>query len=299
MGSTPSARRRRLGELLLDAGLLDATRLEAALAEQRKWGGKLGRTLVEMGFVDEESMVRALSRQLKLPVVDLDQVTLPPSIVGLLRVDLAERYGVFPIGADAKGRTLQLATSDPTNGEALNELEFRTNAKIQIAVATASSIDRAIRRLYYGEDTRPVPAPPASGEAAYELKVPEPPAPAASPQPPPFDPHLELEGAADRAEVSRLKEQVTGLEKTTAHMAVLKEQVAQLDKQAAPVARLQEQLAALEKQLAPVARLREQVADLEKNSAHQVRAMRALVEQLIESGLISRDEYVARIKRGD
>src|SRR5207245_1942777 len=83
--------RRRLGEILMDAGVLDEMQLKAALSEQRKWGGKLGRTLVEMGFVDEDSMTLALSRQLNLPVGNLDGQGPPAEVVQSTRVDSAAR----------------------------------------------------------------------------------------------------------------------------------------------------------------------------------------------------------------
>jgi type IV pilus assembly protein PilB len=150
-GALSNARRRRLGEILMDAGVVSDVQLQAALAEQKRWGGKLGRTLVEMGFVDEESMTVALSRQLQLPQVDLDRTPLPAGITEFLRVDMAERYGVFPVAGDRKQKTLTLATSDPTNMEALQELAFYAGMRIQVVVASASGIDRAIRHHYYGE----------------------------------------------------------------------------------------------------------------------------------------------------
>lgn len=151
--STPPGKRRRLGEILIDAGLINAVQLNAALAEQRKWGGKLGRVLVEMKFVDEESMTAALSRQLSIPRVDLDKARLPDGIVQQLRLDVAERYGVFPLAFDARTKTLSVATSDPTNVEAFQELAFHSGYKILPVVCGSSSIDRAIRRYYYGEKT--------------------------------------------------------------------------------------------------------------------------------------------------
>lgn len=168
-------RKRRLGELLIDAGLLDDARLSAALSEQRKWGGRLGRTLVEMGFVEEDAMVRALSEQLALPAVDLHVVEVPAEALQLLRVDLAERYGVFPLKGDPHKRTLELATSDPTNQEMLKDLEFQTGMRVQFAVAGATAIDKAIRRQYYGERTQATPtATPQSlggAETLFELET--------------------------------------------------------------------------------------------------------------------------------
>ena len=153
----PASRRRRLGELLIEAGLIDELQLKAALSEQRKWGGRLGRTLVEMKFVTEDAMVNALSTQLQLPAVDLDKESLPTEVVQLLRGDVAERYGIFPIGGDRTQKVLRVASSDPTNQEMIKELGFTTGMRIQVAVASSSAIDRAIRRYYYGEThARPV-----------------------------------------------------------------------------------------------------------------------------------------------
>jgi type IV pilus assembly protein PilB len=149
----PHQRKRRLGEILKDAGVLTELQLSAALQEQRKWGGRLGRTLVEMGFVDENSMMLALSRQLNLPVVDLDKAILPDQIAKVLRVDIAERYGVFPVNFEARTKNVQIATSDPTNQDQMSELEFHTGMRVTVALSSPSAIDRAIRRYYYGDSS--------------------------------------------------------------------------------------------------------------------------------------------------
>lgn len=258
---TPNRLRRRLGELLIEAGVLDESRLKAALAEQRKWGGRLGRTVVEMGFVDESAMCRVLAQQLRLATVALDTDALPDRITEHLRLDLAERYGVFPVGYDPQARTLSIATSDPTNVEALQEIEFATSLKITPVVATASSIDRAVRRYYFGESVSSTKAatPGELGmtETSFELDqlmsapaasprppAPRPPQPQSPPPPPPAD---------SRPEVDALRKEI--------------------------------------------AILREQVDGMEGIISSQVRALRSLLEILIESGLITRDEYLERIHR--
>lgn len=167
-------RKKRLGEILMDAGLLTETQLRSALAEQRKWGGKLGHTLVQMGFVDESSMVHALSRQLHIPAVDLDTVTPPEHVLKSFRVDLAERYSVFPVEADVAHKTLTLASADPTNVEALQELAFHTDQKIQVVVSSASAIERATRKYYYGGASNITASPDQFGirEPTYEFTPP-------------------------------------------------------------------------------------------------------------------------------
>jgi type IV pilus assembly protein PilB len=241
-----AVRRRRLGELLIEAQVLDETRLKAALQEQKKWGGKLGRTLVEMGFITEAVMVQALSKQLNLGSIDLDNATLPASVPSMLRVDLCERYGVFPVGGDARTRTLNLATSDPTNVEALSELSFATNAKIVAVVSTASSIDRAIRRYYYGEST-------VASKTATPAQL--------------------------------------GLKETNVE---LDELLGVAPQKAAPAPVVDD--GAWKKE---IALLREEIEALDKSTAAQTRGLRALVELLIESGLISREDYLAKLHKPD
>jgi type IV pilus assembly protein PilB len=153
----------------MDAGLVTEQQLRAALSEQRKWGGRLGHTLVQLGFVDEQAMVAALSRQLHLPVVDLDKAELAKELASHLRYETAERYGVCPLQVDARSRMLRVATSDPTNAEVSQALTFQTGMKLELVVASAGSIDRALRRLY-GRERRPS-LPPAPAPAVLQEKL--------------------------------------------------------------------------------------------------------------------------------
>lgn len=247
--STPSnVRKRRLGEILQNAGLITDVQLAAALAEQKKWGGKLGRTLVEMGFVDEQSMTIALSRQLQLPLIDLDSAPIPGDAVQLMAVDIAERYGVFPIGGDLKSKSVIVATSDPTNMDQLRDLAFRTGLKVQLAVATGSSIDRAIRRHYYGESTVA-----SDTTTPHKLGV--------------------SEAEFGEAELSNPR----GKALAEGGSAAASDQTAELASQ--------------------VAQLSQRLGELEKLVSGQVRAMRGVVELLLEKGLVTKDEYLARVRR--
>ena len=212
-------RKRRLGEILSDAGLLTETQLRAALAEQRKWGGRLGLTLVQMGYVDENSMVHALSRQLAIPTVDLDRHLPSPPALQALRVDIAERYTVFPIAVDPATKTLTVATSDPTNVESLQELSFHAAQRLQVVVASASSIERAIRHHYHGEVTSSAATPLSFGmeEVTFELAPPQ--QVEAVPTPPP-----RAQGPAPRdmeltSKVEALTQQVADLERMVAQQA--------------------------------------------------------------------------------
>ena len=220
--------RKKLGELLASAGLIDETQLATALAEQRKWGGRLGRTLVELGYTDEATMSAALCRQLQLPGIDLSATTLSPQVTRFLPLGLCERYGVMPVSVEPERRTLKIATSDPTNDEALREIASRARLRVEPLVATPTDIDHAIRRYYYGDaaQSQPNPAPGARPRAN--------PTPEVAPLPPPSE-----RPPDDHAEA---------------------------------LARIEELLAS------------------------EVRALRVLVQLLVDKGVISRDEYVARMK---
>lgn len=238
----------RLGEILVRAGLLDDTRLQAALAEQKKWGGRLGRILVDMGFVDEHTLVAALSRNLDLAAVDLEATPPPADVVQHLAVQYCERYGIFPLGTDSKGRVLKLATTDPTNYELLHTLELKIGVRIEPVVAGAKDIDRAIRRYYYGESPATKTALPADfglHEANYTAAL------QPSPAKPPVPPVAAALPAPD-----------------------------------------------LPRSPPTDAELLERVGRLEDLVSRQARALRALVEMLVDAGQLDRANYVKRV-RGD
>ncbi len=139
--------RRRLGEILLEAGLIDEATLRAALTEQRRFGGHLGRVLVEMKKVLEEDLVAALSRQLAVPVIDLDHLEVPQAVIDLVPVDMAETYGLIPFAQPMK--FLDVAMGDPTNQTAIDELRVRTQLNIRTYLAGPKAMERALFR-YYG-----------------------------------------------------------------------------------------------------------------------------------------------------
>ena len=267
----PPGRRRRLGDLLIEAGLISETQLKAGLNEQRKWGGRLGRTLVELGFITETAISGVLAKQLELPSVDLDTMRLPSAAPTWLRLDLCERYGVFPLAINPAARAISIATSDPTNLEHLQALEFATNLKVMPTVTTASAIERAIRKYYFGEH---VDAPPASAPRVLA--------------PPP---------QKERAfsDTSFELDALLGEPRKTTEIPLVAP-----PRSAAPSLAAKPTMAAInntiEVQLRrEIAVLREKADALEEINGSQVRALRVLLELLIESGLVTRDEYLEKL----
>lgn len=145
--------KKRLGDFLLEEGLIDKFQLQAALAEQKKWGGRLGKHLIELGILSEEVLVKVLSKLLALPSVDVGRLSIPRSVIEYVQVKTSEKYNVIPIGIeDAPGskKTIIVAMSDPTNLAALDELRFTTGCAVRPVVSGDTSIERAIRTYYYG-----------------------------------------------------------------------------------------------------------------------------------------------------
>lgn len=139
--------RKRLGEILVQAGVLSEAQLRAALGEQRRWGGPLGRILVDMKLINEEAMVQALSHQLNFPTVNLDQRKIEMAVLDLIPGELGEQHAVVPF--NVQGKFLDVAMSDPTNLGIIDELRIRTRMNVRPYLAGPKMIERAIAR-YYG-----------------------------------------------------------------------------------------------------------------------------------------------------
>jgi type IV pilus assembly protein PilB len=169
----------RVGDILIARGLIDAEKLAAALSDQRAFGGKLGRTLVDLGYVSEGQLVAALAEQLSLDTVDLDSVQIGIDALSCLPVDACERYGVFPIKVDAAARVLWVATAEPDR-QTLQEVAGIAQYTLEPVLASMSSIDRAVRRYYFGETGGPKPR---LGEPLLSIPGDEPRKPAWRPEP--------------------------------------------------------------------------------------------------------------------
>ncbi len=143
--------KKRLGEVLLEAGVINETQLSVALQSQKSWGGKLGSTLVRMGFVREEDILGIISKQLGFPAVDFSKVQVSPKALRTIPVNLAEKYNIIPAAVKESGNKKQvvLVTADPTNIDVISEIEFQTGFRIRPVVATETAIARAIDQKYH------------------------------------------------------------------------------------------------------------------------------------------------------
>ncbi|MDH4161693.1 MAG: hypothetical protein OEW15_03265 [Nitrospirota bacterium] len=143
------AERKKLGDLMKEAGLIDDFQLEAALSHQRNWGGKLGSIIVELEFAREEDIARVIAEKLHIPYVNLFDPEIPADTVNLLKPEIAKKFGVMPVKKD--GKSLTLAMSDPMDIDTMDNIRFNTGMTIKPVLSMASEIKDAIRKYYDNE----------------------------------------------------------------------------------------------------------------------------------------------------
>ncbi len=140
---------KRVGEILVAAGLIDEKQLSLALTEQKKSGGRLGVILTELGLASESEVSRALAHQSGVDHVDLDNVDIHPDALELVPETLARRLCAVPLRVEAG--SLIVAMSNPTDIVAIDELQRGTDLFVQVVSAGHRQIQRAIDRGYDGD----------------------------------------------------------------------------------------------------------------------------------------------------
>jgi hypothetical protein len=139
----------RIGEMLVRAAVVNELQLNAALAEQQQWGGRVGQILVRMGAVSEDVLVLALCRQLALPKAELSTLTsVPDALKERVTQEICDRYHVLPMAYVHERRAVQLAMSDPFDVVALDDLTRLLGTKVEAFLAGDQALSTAIRRLY-------------------------------------------------------------------------------------------------------------------------------------------------------
>jgi hypothetical protein len=143
--------KRRIGEILLERGVITEGDLDTALIYQRQRGIRLGAALIAKGLIKEEDLAAALGEALDIPVIDIpEKVDL--TALNLLKSTFCESHGVFPLHLeDVRGgrRQLTLAAADPLDLPVLEEASFVTGCRVSPVLATPSQIRLAILRHYY------------------------------------------------------------------------------------------------------------------------------------------------------
>ncbi len=145
-------RKKRLGDLLVDAGVITQNQLMQALGLQKteKKGMRLGVVLIDMGFTNEKQIMEALQRQLGIAGIDLSNIRIPEDVTRLLEESVLRKYNMMPFGfSDKNPNLLKVAMSDPLDIRAMDDISIITGLQIESYVAMPSDIAAAIDR-YYG-----------------------------------------------------------------------------------------------------------------------------------------------------
>lgn len=135
------------------AQVVSEAQLNAALAEQKQWGGRLGNILMRMGVLNEDLLVKALAKQLNLPRAPLgptDPLQVPEAV--RTRVDrvTCERLLMLPIGWIQERRAVVVAVADPLNLVAIDDFSRRIGARLELMIATETQLMQAIARIFTG-----------------------------------------------------------------------------------------------------------------------------------------------------
>ncbi|MCK4249803.1 type IV-A pilus assembly ATPase PilB [candidate division WOR-3 bacterium] len=136
----------KLGEILLEQGLISEDMLAQALDEQQKDGKRIGSTLMKLGFVKEEELLKALSKHFGIESVDLREYELDESLLKLIPSDIAGKYLVVPV--NRFGHTITLAMINPGDVAAVEDIQFATGFEVVPVVASEDAILEIVREHY-------------------------------------------------------------------------------------------------------------------------------------------------------
>ncbi len=136
----------RLGDLLVESGLITEQQLDLALKEQKKLGRKLGSTLIELGMIDEDSILNLLSSQLGIPLIDLTNYSFDESVVRQLSESIARRYRAIVL--EDRPRDYLVGMADPTDLYALDEIQAKLPKPVSQAIVRERDLLQAFDRVY-------------------------------------------------------------------------------------------------------------------------------------------------------
>ncbi|EMI10594.1 GspE/PulE family protein [Anoxybacillus gonensis] len=142
--------RKRLGDLLVEAGLITKEQLEETLKEKAP-GQKLGDALLQRGYITEQQLIEVLEFQLGIPHVSLYRYPIDPKLMNLVPKEFAKRNMLIPLKQD--GDRLFVAMADPMDFFAIDDLRLSTGFHIEVAIASKDDILRAINKYYDIDDS--------------------------------------------------------------------------------------------------------------------------------------------------
>jgi type IV pilus assembly protein PilB len=135
--------KKRLGEILVNEGLITNEQIQEGLSEQQKSGGMLGENLIKLGYITELDIAAALSTQFGLPYIDVTQCTITKETLDLLPMEFMNQYQFVIL--DKIGSVVTIAISSPVGEKVFEEIEKKTSCQVFAFVSTGSQIKQAIQ----------------------------------------------------------------------------------------------------------------------------------------------------------
>jgi len=136
----------KLGDFLLQNKMITQQQLDAALAEQKNSGERLGSCLIKLKFISEESITEALGKQYNVPTINLSNLEIDPQTLKLIPHEMAHKFQIVPVSKT--GRILKLAMSNPADVFTIDNIQFLTGLEVKPVVCVETAIARAVDKLY-------------------------------------------------------------------------------------------------------------------------------------------------------
>lgn len=248
----------RLGDLLVKAKVISESQLKAALAEQQKWGGKLGELLVRMNFLTEDMLVKALSKQMNVPAVNLEAIeNIPPHVRAKVPADVARDLVALPLQLRDEGKTLLVAMAEPQNLKHLDTLRSVSRCRIQPQLAGRQAIAKSFARFYDGEAEM-------GAEADDGFKLVD------------SQGHTLIKNVDDVKAPPRRSNPAAAISMPPQPAAAPPRPTAEIPRGKSPS---------------------ETLRAIEEAQRKEVTALKGMVELMIEKGVFTREEYLAKVKR--
>jgi type IV pilus assembly protein PilB len=143
-------KRKKLGEIILEEGLITDEQLETALTIQRGKNKKLGKVLIELGYINDMQVAEALTKQLSLQMVDCKNYNPSKEVLALVPKEIAESRLVLPL--ELKNKNLLIAMANPLEWETIEDISFETGLKLTVAISSENNILNAIEKYYGASD---------------------------------------------------------------------------------------------------------------------------------------------------
>lgn len=140
----------KIGEILSKEGQITKNMLEQAIAVQKRQGGRLSSILLKLGYIDEDTVCKILSRVQNYTVINIKEEHPNQAVFDLVPYELAKKYMMLPIRKTDK--TLQIAMSEPTDTQAVDELQFELKLGLSVGVASERDIAEGFKQYYHISD---------------------------------------------------------------------------------------------------------------------------------------------------